>query len=85
MKIAGSVTLIAIGAILSFAVADMISGVDLTMVGFILMGAGVLALLLTLAFGRPRGPKPINRSSETRTLTDPASGETIRQTNVAEN
>lgn len=53
MGIGASVFLLAIGAVLAFAVTDAISGVDLTAVGYILMGAGALGLLLTtLVFGR---------------------------------
>lgn len=40
--------LLVLGAILSFAVTDRISGVDLTMVGYICMAAGVLAIILTM-------------------------------------
>jgi tellurite resistance protein TehA-like permease len=42
------IALLVIGAILSFAVRDMISGVNLTMIGYICMGAGVLAIILGL-------------------------------------
>ncbi|WP_122818966.1 DUF6458 family protein [Nocardioides pantholopis] len=41
------VFLLAIGLILGFAVTDSISNVDLTMVGWILAGAGLLVILLT--------------------------------------
>ncbi len=41
------VFLLAVGLILAFAVRDAISGVDLTMVGYILAGVGVLAIVLT--------------------------------------
>lgn len=82
MRIGGSIAIMAIGLILSFAVKDSISGVDLTMIGYILIGAGALALILSIAFNRPKG---INRTSEVRTLRDPASGETVQQTDVKEN
>lgn len=49
MGIGGSITLIVVGAILSFAVQDDINGIDLTVVGYICMGAGVLWLILTFA------------------------------------
>ena len=50
------VFLLALGLILAFAVRDVISGVDLTMVGYILAGAGVLAIVLTAAtLNRSRG------------------------------
>ena len=41
--------MIAIGAILSFAVRDAVPGVDLTAVGYILMVVGVLGIVLTMA------------------------------------
>lgn len=46
--------LIAVGAILSFAVQDRIGGVDLKMIGFILMGAGFVTLALSLFFSQRR-------------------------------
>ena len=54
MGIGGSIFLIALGAILSFAIADMISGVDLTMVGYILMVAGVIWLIASLIMHQQR-------------------------------
>lgn len=42
------IALLVIGAILSFAVRDMVPGVDLTLIGYICMGAGVLAIILGL-------------------------------------
>jgi len=53
MGIGASITLIAIGAILAFAVNASISGLDINVIGIILMVCGVLGLLLTLlVFGR---------------------------------
>jgi hypothetical protein len=43
-----SILLIAIGAILTFAVDVSISGLKLEVVGWILMGAGVVGLIITL-------------------------------------
>ncbi|GAA4428768.1 hypothetical protein GCM10023169_30260 [Georgenia halophila] len=48
MGIGAGIFLIVVGAILAFAVSDVIEGVDLTMVGYICMGAGVLALIIAL-------------------------------------
>jgi Zn-dependent membrane protease YugP len=48
MTVGASIFLIAVGAILRFAVADAISGVDLAAVGLILMIAGVLGLIIGL-------------------------------------
>lgn len=48
MTIGASLFLIAIGAILRWAVSDSIEGVDLTVVGLILLIVGVIGLLLGL-------------------------------------
>ena len=48
MTIGTSLFLLALGAILKFAVTDSISGVDLATVGVILMVVGGLGLLLSL-------------------------------------
>jgi hypothetical protein len=54
MNIAFALLLVAIGAILAFAVDVSVSGLDLAVVGWILMGVGVLALLLDLIIFAPR-------------------------------
>ncbi len=48
MYIGGSLALIAVGAVLSFAVSDRISGVDLYTAGLIFMVVGALGLLISL-------------------------------------
>ncbi|WP_332644338.1 DUF6458 family protein [Aeromicrobium sp.] len=48
MFIGGSIFLLAVGAILSFAIRDNINEVDLVEVGYILMGAGALGLIVSL-------------------------------------
>ncbi len=50
MTIGGSLFLIAVGAILRYAVKDSISGIDLQTAGLILMLVGVVGLLLALYF-----------------------------------
>ncbi len=77
MRIGGSVFLLALGAILAFAVSDMIPNVDLTMVGYILMGAGAIGLVVSLFMAQ--SARPAGRVSETRTVSDPATGETVRR------
>lgn len=58
MYIGGSLFLLAIGAILSFAVQDSINGVDLVTTGYILMAVGVLGIVLSLLMtARARGPR----------------------------
>lgn len=54
MGVGTGIFLLALGAILSFAVADRISGVDLTVVGYILMGAGAVGLVLALVMNQQR-------------------------------
>ncbi|SBT38734.1 DUF6458 family protein [Micromonospora narathiwatensis] len=55
MGIGTSIFLIAVGAILTFALDANIGGVSLDVVGWILMAAGVLGLIMTaLVWGRRR-------------------------------
>lgn len=54
MGIGVSIFLLAIGAILTFAVDAEVSGLDLSMIGLILMIAGGVGLLLTLLVWGPR-------------------------------
>ncbi|MBA2323599.1 MAG: hypothetical protein H0V92_06155 [Pseudonocardiales bacterium] len=53
MGIGASVFLLALGAILAFAVDYSVNGLDINVIGFILMVAGAVGLLMTtLVFGR---------------------------------
>ena len=54
MGIGASIFLIAVGAILAFAVDAEVNGLDIAVIGWILMGAGVLGLLLTMLVWGPR-------------------------------
>lgn len=49
MTIGASLLLIAVGAILKWAITDHVSGIDLAMIGVILMVVGVAGLILGLA------------------------------------
>lgn len=65
MYFGGSIALIAIGAILSFAVQDNVSGVDLVTVGYICMAAGALGIVLALVAGsRTRGTRVVERRDD---------------------
>lgn len=55
MGLGASLFLIAVGAILAFAVNAEISGLDIEVVGWILMIVGGLGLLLSLIFWRSWG------------------------------
>ena len=62
MFIGGSIFLLALGAILSFAVRDNINEVDLVTVGYILMGAGALGLVTSLIInGQNRETRVVER------------------------
>jgi Domain of unknown function (DUF6458) len=65
MSIGASLFLIAIGAILRYAVTESISGVDIQTVGLILMVVGIIGLALSVVYmiamtdrsrGAPRDP-----------------------------
>lgn len=61
MTIGASVFLIALGAILKFAVSDSIDGVDLGVVGIILMVAGAIGLLVSLIVETGRRGRVVER------------------------
>ena len=54
MGIGVSVFLLAVGGVLAFAVSDRISGVDLTVVGYILMAAGAVGIAVAMFFANQR-------------------------------
>lgn len=63
MRIGTSLVLMALGAILAFAVTDRINDVDLTTIGYILLGVGALGLVVSLILsgqndGGTRGGQP---------------------------
>lgn len=52
MTLRTGIALLVIGAILAFAIRSSIPGVDLTMVGYILMAGGLVALVAGLFVGQ---------------------------------
>lgn len=52
MAIAGSVTVIILGALVAFAVNAEVAGIDLRVVGYIIMIVGVVGLVFSLAARR---------------------------------
>jgi hypothetical protein len=54
MGLGVGIFLVALGAILTFAVHASVSGLDLAVVGWVLMGAGVLGIALELVLFAPR-------------------------------
>ncbi|TXL62141.1 DUF6458 family protein [Aeromicrobium terrae] len=60
MRIGSSLFLMALGAILAFAVTDRINDVDLTQVGYILLGVGALGLVVSLIMSsQARDDRPV--------------------------
>jgi hypothetical protein len=64
MGIGTSIFLIALGAILYFAVNADVSGLEISTVGLILMVCGVLGLLITLFLMRDRGDRTVVRDRD---------------------
>lgn len=54
MGIGGGIALLVVGAILAFAVQEIVEGVNTTLIGWILMGAGLLMLILALVMQNQR-------------------------------
>ncbi len=61
MSLGAGIFLLAVGAILAFAVNVEVPGIDLTVVGYILMAAGVLGLLISMMV--------LNRAPRDRVVT----------------
>lgn len=68
MSIGIGIFLIVAGAVLAFAVNADVSGVDLNMIGWILMGAGAVVVLISLLLMIPRR----RRTRTTAVTTDSA-------------
>lgn len=69
MGIGFSIFLLALGAILAFAVSATVAGIDISVVGWILMGAGLVGLILTMVVLAPR-----RRRTVTQTTATPVAG-----------
>ncbi len=69
MSIGAGIVLFAIGAVIAFALNVQVDWVDLHMLGYILMGAGVVIFLLGLVMMMRRRRSDV----VTRTAVDPAS------------
>jgi hypothetical protein len=73
MSIGAGIFLLVVGAILAFAVDVQVAGIDLKLVGYILMAAGAVGLVLGLVLMTRRR----QAVSTTRSAVDPASGEQV--------
>jgi hypothetical protein len=77
MGIGVGLVLVAIGAVLAFAVHAVVSGVDIRTVGVILMAVGFVGVVIDLAIFAPR-----RRSVTTYASTTPAAAAPAEQTVV---
>lgn len=78
MRIGASLVLIAIGAILKFAVTTSVSGVNLATVGVVLMVVGVVGLVLSLVLASTaRRTEVVHHSAGTH-YADPTPGDEAR-------
>lgn len=71
MRIGASLVLIAVGAVLTFAVTKTVSGIQLDRVGVILMAIGVLGLLITLVLMSTRRRTDVIHRTDGTTLLTP--------------
>ncbi len=69
MGIGGSIFLLAVGAILAFAVNAQFSGIDINVVGYVLMLAGLIGLVVTIWFWNSRR-RTVVREQRPVTRTD---------------
>ena len=76
MGIGFSIFLLAVGAVLAFAVHATVAGLNVQAVGWIVMIAGALGLILTMVVFAPRRRRTV---IETRgvTATDPVYGQVV--------
>lgn len=73
MSIGSGIALFVIGAILAFALNFQVAAIDIHLIGYILMGAGVVVFILGLAFTLRRR----SSTSTSATSIDPESGQRV--------
>lgn len=70
MGLGTGIALLVVGGILAFGVKDSFKAVDLTAIGYICMGAGVLAIILTLVLQQQRQRTSHTAVVERRDIND---------------
>ena len=78
MRIGASLVLIAIGAILKFAVTTSVTGVNLSTVGVVLMVVGIVGLVLSIVLASNPRPVDVVHHSARGDLADPTPGDDVR-------
>lgn len=71
MRIGGSLALIAVGAILKWAIAAHINGVNLGLIGVILMVIGVVGLVVSVAMASTRRRTDVIQGNGRTTVMEP--------------
>jgi membrane-bound ClpP family serine protease len=81
MSIGSGIALFVIGAILAFAVNIEVAAIDLDLIGYILMGAGVIIFIIGIVMmARKR-----QTSTTTRSAVDPNNGEAVQRRTTTSN
>ncbi|ROS49021.1 DUF6458 family protein [Frigoribacterium sp. PhB24] len=75
MSIGGGIALIVIGAVLAFALDFQVAGINIQLIGYILIAAGVVVTIIGIAFASRRR----STVSTTRSAVDPATGERVER------
>ncbi|MDN4598070.1 MULTISPECIES: DUF6458 family protein [Leifsonia] len=75
MGIGSGIFIFVVGLILAFALQVQVSWIDLKLTGYILMGAGLVVFVISLAFALRRRP----RTTVRRETIDPATGERVER------
>jgi hypothetical protein len=81
MRLGTAIVLLALGAILTFALKVDVSGVDLQIVGWILMIVGALGIVLEVAVWGPRSRRRVTHSEG---YGAPAAGGPVQRTTTDE-
>ena len=81
MTIGSGIGLIVLGAILAFGIEDSLPGVNLYVIGLILMAAGVAGIVIGLVMqASRRGPRKLSRTQVVEQNDTPTGQETITRT-----
>lgn len=75
MGIGSGIFLFVVGAILAFAIKVQVAWIDLVLIGYLLMGAGLVVFIISLVLTLRRRSSVVT----TRTGVDPSSGERVVQ------
>ena len=78
MRIGSSLVLIAIGAILKFAVTASVSGISLSTVGVVLMVVGIAGLVISLVLANTAKRTEVVHRSTREEYVDPPQGDDPR-------